>query len=268
MNKSGAGFPAILLVAMIGLCGMTSVVAAQDTPTRRDTGRHRPPPQPPERPDREGELDRTNAGRTPWFIGLGAGVLGSGDLWRLETISGAAVPWVATAPFSSSRFSATLSNNVSAGLFVGRRVGPWGAVRLDLSSSRMDIGAEALQGQQGSVFLYDRLTVTTVGLAAEVRLALLASYPYVSAGAVWRRLSAAREYGLDQGRLGWQLGLGYLRALNPVFSLRAEARYSRIGFEMGDFRPLTAFASQPELEIDPADTLHFFAVVLAVQLNL
>ncbi len=139
-------------------------------------------------------------------------------------------------------------------------MGPWVSVRLDLSSSRMDVGAEALQGQQGSVFLYDRLTVTTVGLAAEVRLARLASYPYVNVGAVWQRLSAAREDALDQGQLGWQLGLGYLRALNPAFSLRAEANYRRIGFDAGDFKPRTSFSGQPELELDTVDTLHFFAL--------
>jgi len=268
MTRTSVRLPSTLVVVMVFLCGLTALADAQTAPPQRDTGRRQPRPALQPQPTPEPKLDRADSDRASWFIGLGAGVQGSGDLWRLQTVNGAAVPWVATVPFSSSRFSATLGNNVSAGLFAGRQVGPWGSVRLDLNSSRMDVGAEALQGQQGSVFLYDRLTVTTVGLAAEVRLARLASYPYVNAGAVWQQLSAAREDALDQGQLGWQLGLGYLLALNQTFSLRAEARYSRIGFEVGEFKPRTSFTGQPELEIDAVDTLHFFAVILAIQLNL
>jgi hypothetical protein len=207
-------------------------------------------------------------GQTPWFAGLGAGIVGGGDLWRAETVSGAAIPWVSAVPFTSSRFNATLNNNVGVGLFAGRRLNERWSVRTDLNSSRMDIGAEALQGQQAAVFLYDRLTVTAVSVAVEVRLVRLASYPFASVGAVWNRLAAAREKALDQNQLGFQVGLGYLKNLSPGFSVRAEARFSRSGFELGDFVPRSEFNNQPELKLDAADQLNFFTILLAAQMNL
>ncbi len=109
MTKSSVRIPNTLLVVMVFLCGLTALADAQTAPPRRDTGRHRPRPALEPQPTREPKLDRADSGRASWFIGLGAGVQGSGDLWRLQTVNGAAVPWVATVPFSSSRFDMAIS---------------------------------------------------------------------------------------------------------------------------------------------------------------
>ncbi len=258
----------LLILIALALAPAAGGAVAQAERPRSDTGRHRPVPVtvPGEETVKARETKAAVPGR--WFLGLGAGLKGGGDLWRVETTNGAVVPWQSAVPFSSSRFTATLNNNFGMGLFVGRRLGSQWSVLANLNSSRMDITAEALQGQDGGVFGYDRLTVTTLGLAVEVQLARIASYPYVNAGVVFNRLTATREKELDQNQIGFRLGLGYLRALTPEFSLRAEARYSQSGFDVGTFVPQTTNISQPELDYDPAGDLNVFEVILAVQMNL
>lgn len=265
MSRESVRRTATVLVAV--LVAVASVASAQSDRPRSETGRRKPAP-PPVKPTPELTPAERGMGQTRWFAGLGAGIVGGGDLWHAETVSGAPLPWISTTPFTSARFNATLSNNGGLGLFVGRRLDERWALRADLSSSRMDIGAEALQGQQAAVFLYDRLTTTTVSLAAEVRLVRLASYPFASLGAIWNHMSAAREDALDQNQLGFQVGLGYLHNVSPGFSIRAEARFSRSGFELGDFVPRSDFNTQPVLELEGADRLNLFSILLAAQMNL
>ena len=95
----------------------------------------------------------------------------------------------------------------------------------------------------------------------------MSSYPYANVGVVLNSISAVRESELDQDQVGFRLGLGYLKAVNPQFSLRAEARFSRSSFETGDFVPQSAMFTQPEVEFEPTDDLNLFEVLLAVQLN-
>ena len=257
-----------LLLAVLCLALMPMLASAQSDRTRSDTGRHKPQPKPVPKEEKVGQASVVSDSGSPWFVGLGAGFQGGSDLWHIETTSGAAVPWISDVPFTSSRFNASLENNFAMVIFAGRHMGEMWSLRADLNSSRMDIGAEALQGQQGAVFLYDRLTITTLGLAGEVRLARLRSYPYVSAGVIVNRVSAAREKKLDQNQLGLRLGLGYLKEVSPDFSLRAEARFSRSGFDVDTFVPQSSFDNQPEVEFEPVDHLSLFEVILAVQLNL
>ncbi len=258
----------IILVALLLLGCLPTLAAAQSDRPRSETGRHKPAP-PPENAQAEPAAESaTGSGGATWFVGLAAGFQNGGDLWHLETADGLARPWVSAMPFTSSRFNATLDRNLGLGLFVGRRMGEMWSLRADLNSSRMDIGAEALQGQQAGVFLYDQFTVTTVGLAAEFRLARVASYPYVSVGVIVNMMSAARENELDQDQLGIRLGLGFLKALTPELSLRVEARYSRSRFETGSFVPQTIFANQPELIFEPNDRLNLLDAFLALELNL
>ncbi len=265
---TGGKYAAIILVALLVLGGLPALGVAQSDRPRSETGRHKPVPPPKKTQEELATEVAAGSGGATWFVGLAGGFQGGGDLWHLETADGLARPWVSATPFTTSRFNAMLDRNLGLGLFVGRRMGEMWSLRADLNSSRMDIGAEALQGQQGAVFLYDQLTVTTVGLAAEIRLARVASYPYVSAGVVVNMMSAARENELDQDQLGFRLGLGFLKVLTPELSLRAEARYSRSRFEVGSFVPQTIFANQPELIFEPNDRLNLFDVFLALELNL
>ncbi len=254
--------PSLLLVVLVLLVA-PAMVLGQSSNTRSDTGRHKPKPKPvvkaPQAP---------STFQSSWSVGVTGGFQGGGDLWHLETQSGSAVPWVSDVPFTSSRFNASLETNFGLGVFVERRMGSMWSLRADYTSSRMDVAAEALQGQQGAVFLYDRLTVSTAGLAAEVRLARLESYPYLSAGLVWNRVSAAREDHLDQNQLGGRLGLGYLRVLGPDHCLRAEARLSRSVFDVGSFLPQSSNDNQPEIEFDPTDSLSIFEVIIGLQYNI
>lgn len=258
----------IVLAVAVVLVIMPSVVLGQSDRTRSDTGRHKPAPEPAPKVEDKAEWDHLANGGSRWFVGMGGGFQGGGDLWHVETVTGAAVPWVSDVPFTSERFNASLENNFGMGLFVGRQMGPQWSLLADISSTRMDVAAEALQGQQGAVFLYDRMTVTTLGLTGEVRLARLESYPFVTAGVVWNRISAAREEELDQKQLGVRLGLGYLKTVSPELSLRAEARFSRSGFDTGSFVPKSSFDNQPEVEFDSTDHLSLFEVILALQLNI
>jgi hypothetical protein len=266
------GVTRTFLVCLAVLASTAAAAAsAQTDPPRSETGRHRPAPvvkAEPVEPVKPVPAPSTRRGDSRWFAGLDAGLQGGGDLWRTETVSGAAVAWRATTPFTSARFSATLDQNFAFGLFAGRQLSPRWSVRLDLNTARMDVAAEALQGQGAAVFLYDRLTMTTVGLAAEMRLVDLASYPYLSGGVLVNMISAVRENQLDQQPLGARLGVGYLQTLDPAYSLRLEARLSRTGFDAGSFLPTTTTANRPEQAFRPARHLNTFELFVAVQLNL
>jgi hypothetical protein len=259
---------------LTGLClvllmaGAALPAAAQPEPPRSDTGRRLPAPPVKVQTLKEEPRVRTANGAATWFAGMSGGVQGGGDLWRTETVTGAVVPWLATLPFSASRFTATLDNNFAVGLFAGRHLTDHWSLRLDLSSSRMDVAAEALQGQVVNVVRYDRLTTSTFGLGAEVQLVDLPSYPYLSGGLVLRVLTAARESELDQKQLGARLGVGYLKAMESGYSLRVEARLSRSRFEAGSFLPGTTANSRPLQDFRPADHINILELILAVQANL
>lgn len=257
----------MLVIALLCLVGISVPVRAQDSGRRSSTGRHRPPPvaQTEAEAAARGGLEE----RSGWFAGLAAGVMTGGDLWRVATVNDVTIPWVSAVRFSSPRFNATLASNFAAGLMFGRRLGDRWSVRLDLSSSRMDVTAEAPQGQKAGVFGYDRLTMTAVALTGEVKLAPIPSAPYVSFGVLGNRVRAAREVDLNQTRYGYRLGLGYLQRLTSRISLRGEGRYSRTGFETGNYLPKRAPADgiQPELEFTPADDLNLFELVGVVQLD-
>ena len=257
-----------LRTACAALVLITAVMAEASpgqTP-RSETGRHKPQPK-----EETATVDLTEVrgagGGSVWYAGLGAGFQGGGDLWHVETASAIVVPWRSTTPFTSSRFNAKLDNDFAMGVFVGRHLGDRWSLRLDLGTARIDVAAEALQGQQAAVFLYDRITTTSAVLGAEVRLVRLPSYPYANAGLLVNHLAAAREDALDQTQVGWRVGLGYLRELSPEFSLRGEIRFSRTAFSAGDFAPSTTNPAQPELIFAPNDRMQLFEASLGLQLN-
>jgi len=255
------------ILTVLSLGGLVDAAPAQTERPRSETGRHRLPSAVGVSPNDSSRVVAANS-RSGWFVGLGAGLTGGGDLWRVATANDVSIPWESAVPFTSSRFNATLSNNFGAGIMVGRQLGDMWSLRLDLNSARMDVTAEAPQGQQAGVFGYDRLTMTILGLTGEVKLARVPSAPYASVGVIINSISAAREVELDQTQVGYRIGLGYLHALVPGVGLRAEARYSRTGFDAGSFVPQSTFPTQPEVEFVPAGDLNIFELILAVQMNL
>jgi len=239
---------------------------AQDNERVRDTGRHKATPPTVEIEDES----QPTVGERKWFLGFEMGAQGGQDLWHLETISGLppAADWIAATPFTSERFNATLDSDFSAGLTVGRQMGEMWSLEANLASSRMDLAAEALQGEGAAVYLYDRLTITSLALAAEVRLVRQRSYPFMSLGLVLNHLSAARETDLNQDQIGLQMALGYAHHLSTDFMIKVEARYSRSAFDIGDFVPRTESIGQPPLTLEPADNLNLYGLFLGVQMSL
>jgi opacity protein-like surface antigen len=257
---------ACVILSSIACC--PNQVWAQEDDRVRDTGRHKPAP--PKVDVKAEEASKKATAESRWYIGVDAGAQGGGDMWHVETLNGLppSAPWDAVTPFTSERFNATLDTGFAAGLFVGRKMGEMWSLKANLSSSRMDLAAEALQGQGANVFLYDRLTITSYGLAAEIRLVRLPSYPYFSVGMMVNHLSAARETDLNQNQVGAQFALGYAYRVSNDFAIKLEARYSRSSFDIGDFLPQVTSPNQPTVELDSADNINLYGLFIGVQMGL
>ncbi len=255
-----------LLLVLVLFAPMT--VSGQ---TRSDTGRHKPKP-PVETAD-----DSTSTGRSgksgavarPWHFGIGGGVQGGSDLFRVEVVDGPSVPWdpETGGGFQSPRFTASLDRNFSFSLFLSRDLGSVWSVRADLGYSRMDVAAEALVGQIGAVFLFDRMDVLNLGLGVEARLTKGESYPFVNASILLSHLGPVRAEDLEQSNLGGRLGMGYLHSINEVWGFRAEARISGTGFSVGDYVPQSELPDQPVLNYETQDHLVFFEFLIGMQAN-
>ncbi len=257
--------PALAMVALAFLAAAPA--AAQD----RDSGRRKPPTpkpvaKPQESPDAPVVAPAFTAGGERWFVGLGAGLLDTGDLFRVETVNQVAVPWGRDGDtwFMASRFTATVDPGSVVTVFAGRRLGQgrwW--LRGELASGACDVTAEALLGEGGQVFRYDRLSLLSGSLAAEARLTAWPSHPYASLGASFADVSGDEVPELDQSVIGLRGALGYRQVLGPM-RLTGEAALSRMTFDLKDFRPTTSTSSQPALTYDPAGDLWLLEVRLAL----
>lgn len=234
--------------------------------TRSDTGRHKPQPKPVEKRVQ----DPAATGGQPdhgWTFGVSAGVLGAGDAFQVETLEGVSVPWVIGGDplFQASRFNATFDQNLSLGLQVGKGLGRHLAAQLSAGYSRMDLGAEALVGQTGTVVLLDRVDVVQAGAGLVARLTAAPSHPFASAEAVLTSLSAGRLEDLDQSSAGWRVGLGYRQVFGEHYAARAQVRLSRMAFDMGDYQPDADLPDPPQAEVQSEDHLTFFEFMVSVE---
>ncbi|MCK9995832.1 MAG: hypothetical protein KAH56_06090 [Candidatus Krumholzibacteria bacterium] len=213
---------------------------------------------------------KSGAAERRWHIGISGGVQGGSDLFRVETIDGFPVPWDPDTGggFQSSRFTAALDRNFSFGLYMTRDLGSVWSVRADLGYSRMDVAAEALTGQTGAVFLFDRMDVLNLGLGVEVRLVRAPSYPFLNASMLVSHLGPVRAEDLEQTNMGGRLGLGYFHSSHEVWGLRAEARMSWTGFSIGNYVPQSELSDQPALDYDTEDHLIFFEFLIGIQANI
>lgn len=249
-----------LLVAVLQVT-LTMPAAAQE---RSDTGRKRPPTPAPKAATPPPAASDSVAGGERWIAGLGFGMVDAGDLFRVETVSGIAVPWgeVGRRRFTASRFTATIDPGSAVSAFAGRRLGAgrwW--LRGELSRGAGDVAAKALLGQGGEIFYFDRLTFLMASLGAEARLTAYPSHPYGSVGLTVCRITADRARDLDQTGVGFHAAMGYRLRLGEAL-LALETRLRRIAIDINDFRPSVSTGSEPEIVYEPADVLWLFEIRL------
>jgi hypothetical protein len=237
--------------------------------TRSDTGRHQPepPPEKKEDPTAEATVTSWDPERSRWYFGASGGIQGGGDLFRVATVDGTGVGWdpESGGGFNASRFTATFDRNFSLGFFVGRDLNRTWSVRADLGWSQMDVGAEALSGQNGAVYLFDRFDVLNLGLGLEARLTGRPSYPYANASLLLSMLAPAVVSELEQTNVGGRFGLGFLQEIDRLWSLRIEGRLIATGFSTGTYVPRTVLPDQPELIFEAKDGIFLYEFVLGVQ---
>ena len=249
----------VCLLALSALLGASVPASAQD---RSDTGRRKPPAKPVPAPvvkpvEVETAAPVFTTGGERWLVGLGAGAFDGGDLFRVGTVNGQAVPWGedGRARFSASRFTATMDPGTAITAFASGRLGSgrwW--LRGDVSRGAANVAAEALLGQGGEVFQFDRLTFLSGSLGLEARLTAWPSHPYGGLGLTVCRVSADRSEALTLTALGFQGTLGYRQRLGRGF-LAIEAQMRHIGLDLNEFRPSIANDAEPELAYDPSDGL-------------
>lgn len=251
---------ALLALALVLLASAALPAAAQE---RSDTGRRKPQrtvPAEPARPqpsaaDRVAPTLAEDTDR--WLAGIGLGLGDAGDLFRVETLTGAVAAWgpAGDPRFRASRFTATVDPGADLSAHLARRLGRgrwW--LRGELSRAAGDVAAEALLGQGGDVFFYDRVTFLTFGLGLEARLTAWPSHPYAVLAVSACRLSASRYDDLSDTGFGGRLGLGYRHRIGKAF-LGLEAGLARISMDHGDFRPPIAEAPEPAFSYAPEDDL-------------
>ncbi len=251
------------LVLFLFLAGSPVASWSQD---RSDTGRSRVQRPKPVEKVRE-EMLAPTAPHGAWRFGFSTGLLGAGRAFQVETLNGASVPWDlgSGSTFQASRYNATFDQNLSLGLEVHRDIGTYWSANAAATYARIDLGAEALAGQQGLAILLDRIDVVQLGIGGTARLVAQPDHPFVSLEAVYTSLGAGRLEGLDQSGLGWRVGLGYRHILNDDWAARVQGRVSRLGFTAEDFQPEVAVLDPPGFDIDDQDRLTFFEIMLVVE---
>ena len=267
MNLKNTGKRTFAWAAAVLAIGLSvNIASAQD---RSDTGRHKPKPPVETAGDSTAQLSESSGDQDGghWYVGASGGVQGGSDLFRLEVVDGVGLPWDPDTGggFQSSRFTATLDRNVSMGFFLARDLGRTWSVRADFGYSRMDVAAEALIGQSGTVFLFDRMSVVNLGLGAEARLTRSASYPYAQFSVLLSHLGPVRAKDLEQTNIGGRLGLGYVHSFERVWGLRFEGRLSATGFSVGDYVPQTTLPGEPDIKYETEDHLLFFEILIGIQ---
>jgi hypothetical protein len=246
---------------------LTMPVSAQD---RSSTGRHQPEPKVVEEATEEGKPVATTRGlERRWHFGLDGGVQGGGDLFRIETADGGSIGWEMGNGkyFNASRFTATLDQDFVLNLHAIRDLNAIWSVRGDVNWSNMDVAAEALSGQIGVLYQFDRFSVINLGLGMEARLVKVASHPFINFQVLVSNLSPETNTELEQTNFGGRLGLGYNQVVSPEVSLRLEVRYSLTAFSVGDYVPSSILPTDPEVIYDPQDNLDFFEILLGIQGN-
>jgi hypothetical protein len=233
----------------------------------RDTGRHKPVVEEPVLVVEDGQKATPDRETLPrqWHLGLEFGLQGASDLFRVEALDGFSPQWesIGGGGFNASRFTATFDQDFSLGLFFQKDMGEMWALRAEVGVSRMDVIAEALSGQTGELYLYERVDMVNLGVGAEFRLTRAPSYPFAGIAILVSSLSPATFDDLAQTNLGGRLSLGYLQKITPELALRLEGRVGLTALDVDDYHP----PSEPAVEVDydSESTLRIFELLLAIQ---
>ncbi len=181
--------------------------------------------------------DRAAPGR--WAVWFGAGMFTSGDLFRVALPAGADPKWWMVpgggGRFYSRDFRVVVDQDVLATLGVGYHLSRRWLVRLDLGWAEVPTTAYANVSQVVDLVRWDRLTFTVAGLGLEARLASTRLYPFVTAGPVLVRMTAANAPSLDQTRLAVRGGVGCQYSLDPSWGIRGEIRDTVRQFDMSRY---------------------------------
>lgn len=202
-----------------------------------------------------------------WTVSGSVGLLGAGRAFQVETADGVSIPWDLGdgATFQASRFNATFDQNISFGLELDKGMGRYWGLGVAMGYSQMNLGAEALVGQQGTVVLLDRIDVFNVGLGGQAKFLQAPSHPFFSAEILMTSLGAGIISAMDQTTFGWRFGLGYRQILSPHWAGKLEIRLSRTGFSLDGYIPESPQVDPETIEFESEDHLTFFEIMLSVE---
>jgi len=252
-----AGWSILSAVALVATAAAAFPAAAQTAPPRPVTGRHAPP--------RVGEpaVDWSmEAG--PWSLAIGAGLLTSGDLFRVVVPDGTPRLWSPPlgGTFSAHEILVTLDEDLAVSATVARQLGGRWRARCDVSWGEANATAEARVGQTVELHAWERPSFLLAGLDLECQLVQARLYPYALAGLTFSRLSAAKTPALDQTRVALRGGVGLQLAFAPEWGVRAELRDTWQQFDMSEYGADPAFADYDFEELGPQ---HLFEMLLQIR---
>jgi len=246
------------VIVLLIICAFVAPASAQTS-----TGRHRSSATVQAADDSTAaEPERT------WTLLVGAGLLTSGDLFRVRTTGNSGIPWdpPAGGSFVSSDFTVTLDESIALSASLGRRLADrlWG--RLDFSLGQVPMAAIARVGESAAVYRWDELTLHQFALAVEYGLSPEASHPYLLGGVsgVIARGESSDDY--DQERVGVRFGAGFRQRLARDWGLRVEIRDSVVALDFADYRPpVVDEAVYPNLTIEEMGPQHLWEILLLLQ---
>ena len=224
-----------------------------------DTGRHRPV-----RPQAEEPVQRpfVDSGQR-WFVMTGAGLLASGDLFRVRAEGTVGFEAPGGPGFLSNDFVVTVDETIDLAVALGYRLRERFWLRANLSTAQAALTALARTGQGAEVHRWDQLNLLIIGLDVEFRLVKADSYPFLLAGSTAVLARGVNDDDLDQDRLAWRFGFGYQQGLLPAWGLRAEIRNNLVNLDFGSYRPPVATDElYPNLAIEDQAPHHFWELLL------
>ena len=245
---------------LIGLTLVFAVAAAAQT----STGRHRGGSA--DEPQRQREILAATPDSLGYWVGVGAGLATSGDLFRLRTAGVSGILWTPGpgVRFQSNNILVTLDEDLALAAGVGIRLrGPlW--LRVDGSVATIDMAAKARVGEGVEVFAWDRLSFTLLGLEAEYRLTSQRSFPYLLVGGGLAIVSGEFDSQFDQSRPLLRFGAGWQQALVAQWALRAEIRDAIIDLDFAGYVPPVEGNLVPEYTIEDRGPVHAFEILLSL----
>ncbi len=258
--RIGSRFPYAFLLGGILLLAVLMLPAGRAAAqSGHHTGRHKPKPRviPAPQEDHVVQVEPS-----VWNISLALGNRLGGDLFRLEVVNGAVVPWVGLDPggFQTSRFTADFEGSASWQAALSRELGAVWRLRAEVGHVSQDVTATALVGQTGAQFRYDRLGIWSLGVGIERDLVDLPSAPYMGVTGVISHWDPTVNDDLARTVWGGRISLGYRKMVGRRTSLFLETQLEGTVVDEGDFTPRAKPPFDPEAEVDFNEFVTFFAI--------